>query len=177
MSLIPPNSQKCYWAHDLSIPDSILPVFSWRLVNTAINLNTRALIQALRNLTWNSFTASFHTVWVECHFNETHQMRCLFCHLNQVSRGRPVPLPDASSPMEEATVWTPWTLRTTLEAGALTWTWSSSTSTQSTGLSASSYSASFATSSSLLFDSLGEQWWNTTERKGKWWKHLSMIVK
>lgn len=48
-----------------------------------------------------------------------------------------------------------WTLRMTLEAGALTWTWSSSTSTQLTGLLASLYSASFATSSSLLFDSLG----------------------
>lgn len=77
---------------------------------------------------------------------------------NQASRGNPVPLLDGSSPMEEATVWMPWTLRTTLEAGALTWTWSLSTSTQSTGLLASSYSASFATSSSLHSD-------NNTERE------------
>lgn len=82
-------------------------------------------------------------------------MRCLICHLNQAFSGSPVPSLDASSPTEEATVWTPWTSRMTLEAGALTWTWSSSTSTQSTGSLASSYSASSATSSSLLFDSPG----------------------
>lgn len=46
----------------------------------------------------------------------------LICYPHQASRGNPVPLLDASSPMEERTVWTLWTLRTTLAAGALTWT-------------------------------------------------------
>lgn len=86
-----------------------------------------------------------------------HSLVTHLFHSNQASRGSPVPLLDANSPMEEATVWTLWTLRMTLEAGALTWTWSLSTSTQSIGLLASSYSASFATSSSLHFD-------NNTER-------------
>lgn len=63
-----------------------------------------------------------------------------------------MPLLDASSPMEEATAWMLWTLRMTPEAGALTWTWSSSISTQSTGSLASSFSASFATSSFLPLD-------------------------
>lgn len=80
-----------------------------------------------------------------------------FCHLIQASRGLPQPSAGTSSPTQEATVWTPWTLRTTLKAGALTWTWSSSTSTRSTGSSASSSSACSATSSFLRFDALQEQ--------------------
>lgn len=84
-----------------------------------------------------------------------HQISCFICLLNQAFRGSLVPSLDVSSPMVEATVWTPWTSRMTPEAGTLIWTWSSSTSIRSTGSLASSYSASFATSSSLLFDSCG----------------------
>lgn len=85
-------------------------------------------------------------------FSPHHQVTMLLLHPMQASRGRPQPSAGGSTLTEVAIVWTQWTSRTTLRAGALTWTWSSFTSTQSTGSLASSLSACFATSSSLLFD-------------------------
>ena len=127
---------------------------------------SRTYIKSKRKIACNYFTVFLHHLfgW-NVTLMENHEMSFLICRPTQVSSDSPVPTPDASSPVEEAIVWTLWTLRTTLEAGALTWTWSSSTSTQSTGSSASSYSASSATSSSLLSDAAGNS--DIRKREGR----------